>query len=107
MSNEDRTTVAEVAVTASQRRHLFEELIGATPEKNHGLWWALDQVIVAALDTRDWETEEQVAELAHHFPGLETAILLAWAHIQRSDPAKLCGVCDPGEPAPVAADGAS
>ena len=94
----ETTTNAVETVTASQRRRMFAEMVGATREKNPHLWMALDAVIVAALDERDAESDRQVAELAHHFPSLENAILLTWAHIQRTglDPCVGC------EPAPVA-----
>lgn len=90
------------AVTASQLRHRFEELVGAG--KGTRLWLVLDQVIVAAQDERAAEIHEDVALLARHFPSLETAMSLVWAHIQRSDPARPCDAC---RAAPVATDDAS
>ena len=44
----DTTNNATEAITASQRRRLFQEMIGATPKENHRLWSVLDGVINAA-----------------------------------------------------------
>jgi hypothetical protein len=52
-------------------------------------------VIVAALDERDDQNNQEVAELARHVPGLERAPLIVWAHIQRSDLATPCSICEP------------
>ena len=100
----ETTSTTTEAVTASQRRHLFEELIGADAKKNHGLWWALDQVITSAQDERDDRNNQEVAELARHFPGLERAILAVWHHVTRIDDVKPCDIC---KPSAAAVDGAS
>jgi hypothetical protein len=82
----------EETVTASQRRRMFEETIGATPD-NHPLWRALDQVINAATDARDEEHRAEVARLAAHFPSLEEAMLIVWEHITRGVAIAPCGAC--------------
>jgi hypothetical protein len=90
----DRTTDT-ATVTAAQRRHMFQELIGANAEKNHGLWWALDRVITSAQDERDDRNHEEVAVLARHFPNLERAIMAVWHHVTRTDDVSPCGLCEP------------
>jgi hypothetical protein len=83
------------AITASQRRHLFEELVGATPEQDHGLWLALDRVINAAQDERDEWNHREVAVLARHFPGLERAIMAVRHHVTNTGDDAPCGICEP------------
>jgi len=90
----DRSTIADEAITAAQRRHRFEELIGATRDKDTRLWRALDQVIVAALDERDERMHEEVAALCRHFPSLEHAMLAVWHHVTRIDGVGSCGLCE-------------
>jgi len=81
--------------TAAQLRRAFEELIGATPEKNPGLRMALDRVIVAACDERADEMNEDVATLARHFPGLEQAMMTVWVHhIQYCGNGMPCRLCE-------------
>ena len=94
MSVIDRTT-ADEPVTASQRRHLFEELIGATAAENKPLWRALDQVINATSDERDESNHREVAVLARHFPALERAMMAVWHHVTRIDDVAPCNICEP------------
>jgi hypothetical protein len=84
-------------VTHAQRRHLFEELVGAEPGKNHRLWWALDQVITSAQDERDEANDREVAKLCRHFPALESVMLLVWeAHVRAGgDTDAACRICEP------------
>jgi hypothetical protein len=95
MSPTDRSTVDDI-VTATQRHHLFEAMIGADPETNKPLWLALDGLLIAAADEREFAGDDEVAELARHFPGLETAMLLIWhEHIKRAQFPGPCGHCAP------------
>ena len=87
MSDTDRSTGDE-PVTTAQRRHLFEELIGATVDGDRRLWRALDE--------RDAATDARVDELCRHFPGLTLAMRIVWEqHIQRGDLIDPCCVCEP------------
>jgi hypothetical protein len=83
-------------VTVAQRRLLFQERIGATPDGNRRLWQELDALIVAERDDRDDQRIEEVAELCRHSPGLERAMMIVWEHhIQRIDAVSPCGICKP------------
>jgi hypothetical protein len=83
-------------VTVAQRRLLFQERIGATPDGNRRLWQELDALIVAERDDRDERLNEEVAELCCHFPYLERTMMIVWEHhIQRIDAVSSCRVCEP------------
>ena len=87
--------VSSKDLTADQRRDVFEEMIGATPDRNPALWRELDQLIYTYRRERDERADNQVAELAEHFPGLKPAILLIWEHHIKDENKRLPhGVCD-------------
>ena len=91
----DRSTTDET-VTVAQRRHTFQEMIGATPDKDKPLWLALDALIVAERDDRDDQVDKEVVRFMQHFPSLKDVMMIVWEHhIQQIDAVSPCGICKP------------
>src|SRR5262245_17601268 len=87
-------------ITPTQRRQLFEELIGADRKTNPGPWWTLDQLINAAQDERDTHNDDEVAALCRHFPALEAVMMSIWDHHIRAGGCghkawPPCRICEP------------